>query len=54
MVARRVRAWIETQTQKNNIVETTVARRVRAWIETDVSKEIDKIKHSRTPCACVD
>ena len=34
LVARRVRAWIETDLGKNNPYTNAVARRVRAWIET--------------------
>ncbi len=34
MVARRVRAWIETASGAANQGTPIVARRVRAWIET--------------------
>ncbi len=34
IVARRVRAWIETQQRYVSVRITDVARRVRAWIET--------------------
>ena len=38
MVARRVRAWIETFPMEYINAMTDVARRVRAWIETDIVK----------------
>ena len=37
IVARRVRAWIETAITDARLTKIIVARRVRAWIETGKS-----------------
>ena len=50
MVARRVRAWIETETDASLVIGATVARRVRAWIETVSSLWIDVANKSHAVC----
>ena len=50
LVARRVRAWIETFTSSVKSSIFFVARRVRAWIETILTKRPDRMLASHAVC----
>ena len=50
VVARRVRAWIETRMPLVGVRRATVARRVRAWIETILCVQPTGLR--RSPAAC--
>ncbi len=54
VVARRVRAWIETSALGIDFTDAQVARRVRAWIETADSGFRLHATNRRPPCAGVD
>ncbi len=53
-VARRVRAWIETEEGVQMAYVIHVARRVRAWIETYRAQTHNLLPACRPPCAGVD